>query len=582
MYIRFFKGFMISLLMMVIFISNCGDKSTQPVARVGGRIITVGQFENMFSRGKAPDALAKATLQDKKDFLNNMINNELQLVSAYQKGLDKDKEVMENVEKRGENVIIRRLIDLEVIDKIIPEADIKKNYDKAKKQVQIEEIAIKMTPNPTDQEKENVDKKLQTIKQELKNGTDFSELVKKYSEDAQQAANQKRTLKWAPSIAEDPVFQNAFTMRKGQISEQLKTNRGYSFIKVIDIMDANLRPYSMERERIQQDFMRMKSSDLEKRYFAYLDQLKIKYHAKSFDENIQKIVDISKKDSSEQGSSPIPKDIDAILSKFSDDERKSSLVEYDGGAITIEKFLEELKMYPIPRRPDIAKKEEIITLLDKRFIPQALLTKEAKDRNIAGDKQVKEKLKEFSESFMLTKIKKLEVDDKIAVPEDSVKKYYEKNLEEFKNPEMREVQEIFVTNESLANQIFSRAKAGENFTKLARKYNEKTSTKKNDGNLGFIRDSRQYIGKPAFETKLNSIAGPIKAGNSYSIIKVLSIQEATYKTYEEAKRFVSVKVEREMKNGREQQWIDEMRKEIKVTVYEDRVDNTFSKFRKEE
>ena len=174
-------GLVISLLLSLM--AGCGKKGSQPVARVGGRIISVSEFEDGFSRGKSKEVIIKSELQSKLDHLNKMIDKELQIVAAYRENLDKDEDIIKKVEKRGESTILRRLIDKEVIDPNISESEIKEIYNTSKKEVKIEEIVLKMNPDANEHEQKVIQDKLTEIQEKIDTGVDFSKLVETYSQD---------------------------------------------------------------------------------------------------------------------------------------------------------------------------------------------------------------------------------------------------------------------------------------------------------------------------------------------------------------------------------------------------------------
>ena len=586
----FFQRRMLSLLIGFALIGSlfigCGEKSNQPVARVGGRIITVLDFEDSFSRGKSKKILAEAELQSKLDHLNKMIDKELQIVDAYRKALEKDEEIAKKVERRGESTIFRRLIDKEVIDPNISESEIRGFYEKSKKQVKVSEIVLKMNPNATEQEQQVIEKQLQEIEAQIKSGTDFSKLVDKYSQDKNKKVSpqqgQKGLLSWTPFTADDPVTQKAFSMNKGDISEPIKTPKGYSIIKVQEIIKPIVKAFSQEDDRIRQQILRKRGKEMEQKYFDFIEKLKKKYAVEFNDDNIQKFVDLvieSSKETSKTKQQAFQMDRNRMFQNINSEDEKLPLVKYSGGDITIKQFIDEINKFPITRRPNLTNKEEVFNLVDRRFLMQRLLKLESEAQNLREDKKVKEQFVKFSESYMLGKIKQMEVNEKINITKDDLKKYYEEHLDEFKNQEKREVQEISVEDEKLANKLFKRAKAGENFTKLVKKYTIKETSKKNDGNLGFITRSRQHYGKPAFNTEVGGIAGPFRVGKNYSIIKVLNIKAETYKSFEQSERFAKAKLSREMKTNLEKEWMEKLRKEIEITIYENTLKNTFSNYK---
>ena len=95
-------------------------------------------------------------------------------------------------------------------------------------------------------------------------------------------------------------------MKTGKVSEPIKTDKGFSIIKVVSKEDAGLKAYDIEKRKIRQDFLRMRGKDLEKQYFDFLDKLKVDYNAVYFDENIDKVVAAARGDSTDK--SPVPRD----------------------------------------------------------------------------------------------------------------------------------------------------------------------------------------------------------------------------------------------------------------------------------
>jgi len=502
------------LLMMVYLFTGCGDGGNKPVAKIGDRVITVSEFKENYSRGKSTETIKKAMLTDKKDHLDKMIDKELQIVAGYQQNIDENENVQQKVENRLESTILRRLVDIAIIEPKIPESEIKKYYTLSKKKANIQELSIKMGPRATDQEKRIVNDRLAAVRSELSGNVPFIDVMNKYSHnqkpiDPQTAAN--TVLRISPSTEEDPLVKAAFAMDAGEVSDTIRTKSGYSIIKLISIDTDEAKPYSVEKRRIRQELLRLRGKEIEKSYFEYLD----------------------------------------------------------------------LQEYPVTRTPQLKNKEDVFTNIDTRVLPKKLLVLEAEKKNLRNDPEVVAQQKELTESFMLSEIRKTSIDDRIVITEDSLLDYYERHKEEYKEPPTREVREIVVKDLDLANRLYQRAIAGENFTTLARKYNEKQLTKDKDGYLGFIPKTRHKIGEPVFNVPINGITKPIAIGSTYSILKVLSEKESQLKTFEESKPFLRVKVGREQKETLEKKWLDELRRNIKVVVYDNRLDEIFAEFKEE-
>ena len=100
--------------------------------------------------------------------------------------------------------------------------------------------------------------------------------------------------------------------------------------------------------------------------------------------------------------------------------------------------------------------------------------------------------------------------------------YYENNLHWFEKDIKVNVQEVLVSDSSLAHEIYQSAKTGANFDSLAANYTEREGARDNNGVLGFIsRRNYGLIGRTAVKLKTGEISEPIQFENRFSIIKIL-------------------------------------------------------------
>jgi len=133
-----------------------------------------------------------------------------------------------------------------------------------------------------------------------------------------------------------------------------------------------------------------------------------------------------------------------------------------------------------------------------------------------------------------------ELKSKITVTDEQVKKYYDENPARFEEPEMVRASHILIgtrdsnTGAELSEEkkkekvkqmedVLKRAKAGEDFAKLAKEYSEDTESKDKGGEYTFARG--QMVKVPEFETaafalKTNEISGIVTTQVGYHIIKL--------------------------------------------------------------
>ncbi len=100
-----------------------------PVATIDGTVITVGDFQDRINR-QSPYIRARYTsLEQKKEFLDNLIRFEVLAGEAFRRGLDKDPDVVRTMKQ----VMIQKLMKDEFENRIKPEditdADMKAFYE---------------------------------------------------------------------------------------------------------------------------------------------------------------------------------------------------------------------------------------------------------------------------------------------------------------------------------------------------------------------------------------------------------------------------------------------------------------------
>jgi len=172
---------------------------------------------------------------------------------------------------------IRELIDQQITGKIeITDEESKAFYDrnlqlfKQPEQVKASHILIKVDAAATDAQKSEARNKIDAVRQKLKDGGDFAELAKEYSEGPSNSRGGdlgyfKRGQMVKPF--EDAVF----AMQPDEVSDIVETRFGYHIIKVYDKKPEQTLAYADVKDQLSQ---RLKQEKIEKEATKYIDQLK--------------------------------------------------------------------------------------------------------------------------------------------------------------------------------------------------------------------------------------------------------------------------------------------------------------------
>ena len=169
------------------------------------------------------------------------------------------------------------MIDTKVANKIvITEEETKAYYTdnpqlfKKPAQVKASHILIKVEPTADDAKKAAAGKKIEEIQQKLKDGGEFAELAKEYSEGP--SSTKGGDLGYFQRGQMVKAFEDtAFSMTANEISGRVETRFGYHLIKVYDKKPAQTLAYADVKNKIAQ---RLKQEKVEKDATRYVETLK--------------------------------------------------------------------------------------------------------------------------------------------------------------------------------------------------------------------------------------------------------------------------------------------------------------------
>jgi peptidyl-prolyl cis-trans isomerase C len=174
-------------------------KSGVPVARGSGFTITTDEFKARIDE-QSPFIRARySTLERKREFLDNLIRQEVLAVEAERLGLDKDPDVRATVRK----IMVQKLVQKKfAADPTqapdVPEADLQKYYEDHRaeyvrpRKVRVHAVVFNAPAGSADRAKKAAlaKKALQKVRaEEKKNPLVFAQVVAEYSEDAASKAS---------------------------------------------------------------------------------------------------------------------------------------------------------------------------------------------------------------------------------------------------------------------------------------------------------------------------------------------------------------------------------------------------------
>jgi peptidyl-prolyl cis-trans isomerase C len=175
-----------------------------------------------------------------------LINREVLVQAAQKRGLDKNPDVMAQMDMARQAVLVRALFESEVKARPITDADLQKQYEDFKKSMGENEYKVRHIL---------VDKEddAKAIIADLGKGADFAKLAKEKSKDPGSKDN-GGDLDWGPSARYVKPFADAVMgLKKGQTTTApVKTDFGFHVIRLDDVRPLKVPAFDELKEQFRQ------------------------------------------------------------------------------------------------------------------------------------------------------------------------------------------------------------------------------------------------------------------------------------------------------------------------------------------
>lgn len=205
-----------------------------------------------------------------KDVVNELVYQALLYEDAMEKGMDKEDEFLQVVEKTKESMLKTYALGKLLATAEVTDEDLKKFYEENK------EAFVK--PESADASHILVEEedKAREIYEKIQKGEDFEELAKEFSTcPSKEKGGNLGTFTKGQMVKEfeDAVFENEV----GTITEPVKTQFGYHIIKINQKNDAEELSFDEVKDKIEAQVRRQKEQDI---YNKKITELKDKYEVK--------------------------------------------------------------------------------------------------------------------------------------------------------------------------------------------------------------------------------------------------------------------------------------------------------------
>lgn len=257
--------------------------------------------------------------------------------------------------------------------------------------------------------------------------------------------------------------------------------------------------------------------------------------------------------------------VSACAKKASDDDRV--LIKVSNRFVTVGDFKSKIAKMPAYYQSVVEKNKK--RYMDE-LILEMLLYEEAVRQGVDRGKDIQEIINEAKKKIVVAKLIKNEVDDKVSMSEDEMKKFYELNKDQFKAPEMWRASHILVSDEAQARSIQNELAKGANFEELARSKST-DATASRGGDIGYFRLGQVV---PDFENacaklSIGQTSDIVHTQFGYHIIKLTDKKQGGIQGYEESKRMIEPVLRRKKRTELFNSLIANLKAKYNVQIEED-------------
>jgi peptidyl-prolyl cis-trans isomerase SurA len=223
---------LIAFLLISLCLIGCSPKYGEMVVlEVGKSKVTLSEYETFFTRNSGGlETARQSSPEERERFLDLLTNYKLKLQDAYERKLQNDSDIVEELREYRSSLASTFMLDRELID-----PGVKQMYDRRKEELRAQHILISVKPDAQPADTLAAWTKAMDVIHRIKSGENFDSLALKFSEDPSVKTN-RGDLYYFTGGQMVSSFENAvYAMHKDEItSVPVRSTFGYHIIKVLD------------------------------------------------------------------------------------------------------------------------------------------------------------------------------------------------------------------------------------------------------------------------------------------------------------------------------------------------------------
>jgi peptidyl-prolyl cis-trans isomerase C len=261
--------------------------------------------------------------------------------------------------------------------------------------------------------------------------------------------------------------------------------------------------------------------------------------------------------------------------------KKDVLAKIGNKEITRSDIEAYMGLYPENQQAMIKADPRMEEVLVRNLVSIMVVSDVARKKGIDKNPAVRKQTEIMRNEYLARTYVQKEIIGKINLTDKDFEAYYDTHKKEFENPEMVKARHILVAvkpdatpeqkeaAKKKAEELLAKAKAGEDFAKLAQENSDDPGSKAKGGDLGFFTQG-SMVGKfeqAAFALKPGEVSGVVETEFGYHIIKQEERKAAEQQPYEAVKEQVKARATQAIQQERLNAFLEKSMKDAKVTFY---------------
>lgn len=546
-----FKLSLLSLTALVL-VTSCSKLDENTIARIDGNDVPLEEFTS----ANPASVLADADTEKLNEAVDVYIKRKVYTHAALEEGFAEDPMVLEKKTRTERRHLMDYVYDKDILDQVISDDMLREVYDKSSEELKARHILVQFKGSGrsrSERSRAEAEKIVSQIQARLKKGEDFSVLAEEFTEDPSGKASggDLGWFGWGRMVG--PFQDAAFALRKGEVSAPIETEFGFHIIRLDDRRPVSRGSFEEEKDRLRQMEMRSRQPELSALADKFVDERKKEAGFKLNDTNIHYLFEIYNGADASIKNMPM----DEALTHIGFADPLFTLNGEDQNYFWVLKALDNIDQ---EQRPRFRTENQLRTLLEQLVI-RDLIVQYGYKQNYQNEAVFKNKTDEFTKVLAHDAFVVKKINEPAEPSEEELEAYYEEHkTDKYMDKKKVKVSEIFVKDSLLAVDLKKRIDAGEDIGKLAERYSERKATKDNGGQLPAFQEGRYgNMGAVAFTLNPGDVAGPVKLGNGFSVLRLdEQIPEQPF-TYNRVKG----RVKTELTNERRKEISDKLFRQLK-------------------